>query len=954
MKHIKIRFILCAMFVFIPYLLGAQTVAENETDSLDISKDQLVQVAFRKLAQSDLLGGVSVINLEELTEKNYNTYSLDNLQGYIGGWNGASLWGMSEYLVLVDGIPRNANNVVPTEIEQITFLKGASAVVLYGSRAAKGVVYITTKRGKTEPLRINVRANTGYHVSKSYPKYLGSAEYMTLYNEARLNDGLSALYTDEEIYHYASGTNPYRYPDVDFYSSEYIKKAYNRTDVTTEISGGNERARFYSNIGYYNQGDVFKFGEAKNNFTDRLNIRGNIDLTVNEKISAFVNANATFYNSRGANASDVDANDNVTDNYWTHAARFRPNRVSPLIPISYIDENDLASRELINSGSNMIGGKYFLGGTQVDMTNVFADYYAAGYNKWTSRQFQFDTGVNIDLSGVLTGLSFQTQFAVDYNTSYSSSYNNTYAIYAPSWYNYNGTDVIAGLIKYGEDKKDGIQNIGGSTSRQTIAFSSQLNYNTTVNEAHNFSAMLIATGYQVTESQVYHKTNNTNLGIQAGYNYLGKYYVDFGAAVVHSAKLAKGNREAFSPSLTLGWKPSKESFMANSSVFDDLVLSASGSILHTDLDISNYYMYKANYNQANGAWWGWYDGASERSTNSIRGANEDLTFIKRKEISANVAASLWKKLLTVNASVFVNTMEGLIIRPNTLFPNYFFTYYPDASFIPYVNYNNDKRTGFDFNVQLNKRIGEVDYKLGVAGTYYTTKATRRDENNEFAYQNRQGRPVDGIWGLKSDGFFRDQTDVDTSPDQRFGGTTKPGDIKYVDQNGDDIIDAKDVVYLGRAGWYGTPLTLGVNFTAKWKNFTFFALGTGNFGAYAMKNNSYFWVYGNRKYSEVVRNRWTEDTKDTATFPRLTTESGSNNFRDSDFWMYKTDRFNLAKVQLTYDLPKSFLQNSFIHGISTYVSGSNLLTISKEREILEMNVTSAPQTRFYNLGVKAVF
>ena len=163
-----------------------------------------------------------------------------------------------------------------------------------------------------------------------------------------------------------------------------------------------------------------------------------------------------------------------------------------------------------------------------------------------------------------------------------------------------------------------------------------------------------------------------------------------------------------------------------------------------------------------------------------------------------------------------------------------------------------------------------------------------------------------------------------------------------------------MVYLGRAGWYGTPLTLGVNFTAKWKNFTFFALGTGNFGAYAMKNNSYFWVYGNRKYSEVVRNRWTEDTKDTATFPRLTTESGSNNFRDSDFWMYKTDRFNLAKVQLTYDLPKSFLQNSFIHGISTYVSGSNLLTISKEREILEMNVTSAPQTRFYNLGVKAVF
>src|SRR5690606_8993621 len=162
--------------------------------------------------------------------------------------------------VLVDGVPRDADNVVPTEIDQITFLKGASAVVLYGSRAAKGVVYITTKRGTAEPLKVNVRANTGFHVAKSYPKYLGSAEYMTLYNEALANDGGSPLYTEEEIYNTAAGVNPYRYPDVDFYSSEYLKKVYNRSDITAEFIGGNERSRFYTNVGYYRQGDVFKFG----------------------------------------------------------------------------------------------------------------------------------------------------------------------------------------------------------------------------------------------------------------------------------------------------------------------------------------------------------------------------------------------------------------------------------------------------------------------------------------------------------------------------------------------------------------------------------------------------------------------------------------------------------------------------------------------------------------------
>jgi hypothetical protein len=222
-------------------------------------------------------------------------------------------------------------------------------------------------------------------------------------------------------------------------------------------------------------------------------------------------------------------------------------------------------------------------------------------------------------------------------------------------------------------------------------------------------------------------------------------------------------------------------------------------------------------------------------------------------------------------------MEGLIIEPSTIYPNYFFTYYPDASFIPYVNFNNDKRTGFDFNVTYHKQIGEVDFSLGMGGTYYTTEATKRDENNEFAYQNRKGRAIDGVWGLETAGLFQNQDEIDSSPEQKFGGTVKPGDLKYIDQNDDNVIDDKDVVYLGRGGWSGAPFTMGVNLTAKWKNFTFFALGTGNFGAYAMKNSSYYWVYGDRKYSEVVRNRWTEETKTTATYPVWTTESGSNNF-----------------------------------------------------------------------------
>src|SRR5690606_7983183 len=209
-------------------------------------------------------------------------------------------------LVLVDGVPRDVNNVLPTEIQQITFLKSASAVMLYGSRAAKGVVSITTKRGAEEPLKINVRANSGFYVSKRYPKFLGSAEYMTLCNVALVIDGLEPQYNDETIYLTASGANPYRYPDVDFYSSQFLKKAYNRSDVVAELSGGDEKSRFYTNIGYYRENDLFKFGEAKDNYIDRLNVRGNVDLKLTKSIGAFVNANATFYNARTPNVS-VDA-----------------------------------------------------------------------------------------------------------------------------------------------------------------------------------------------------------------------------------------------------------------------------------------------------------------------------------------------------------------------------------------------------------------------------------------------------------------------------------------------------------------------------------------------------------------------------------------------------------------------------------------------------------------------
>ena len=322
MKQIHKNIILGAGLLFSSVGLMAQADMEK-TDTLT----QKVNVAFRTVDRSELMGGVSSVNMEELTDKSYSLYSLDNMQSLVGGFNG-QLWNMGEALLLVDGVPREANNIRPSEIAQITFLKAAQAVVLYGSRGAKGVILITTKRGCNEDLRVRVRANGGINVPKSYPKYLASAEYMTLYNEALVNDGLNPAFSGEDIYNYASGANPYRYPSIDFFSDDYIRKTSQDYNAAAEFSGGGRYANFYTNIGYESSNDLLNFGESKNNRNTRLNIRGNVDLRMNDWISGWVNANAIFYDSRHDKAD-----------YWGNSATLRPTAPgsAPLVPFIPIE-----------------------------------------------------------------------------------------------------------------------------------------------------------------------------------------------------------------------------------------------------------------------------------------------------------------------------------------------------------------------------------------------------------------------------------------------------------------------------------------------------------------------------------------------------------------------------------------------------------------------------------------
>lgn len=942
MKHTSYKFLFPVMASMTLLPASAQTQTHTEGNDTSDIRAEWVNVAFRKVEKQDLQSDIASYSVSELLRKDNNTYALDGAQSLIGGYNG-SIWGQGA-LVLIDGVPRDSySDIRATEVESITFLKSANAVALYGSRGAKGVILITTKRGEANKKNINIRANTGLYVPKRYPQYLESWEYMTLYNEALRNDGLDELYSQQQIQNYYQAKDGYRYPNIDFYNHDNLKRAYNHSDITAEISGGSDRAKFYTNVGFMYENTLLNFGEGKNENNLRFNARGNVDFKFNDILTALVDASAILSTGHYANG-----------NFWGEAATLRPNRFSPLIPIGSVDDNeDLAG--IIQGSQNIIGGKYLLGGTQQDMTNAFADVYSGGYRATTSRQFEMTVGLDFNLNQLLKGLTFQTRFSIDYSSGYDETYTNTYSVYSPTWYTKDGINVLDGLNVYGEDRRSGVQNVGSDWYQQTLAFSAQFNYNRTFAEAHNINAILLAQGYQRTNNGVYHKTNNANLGLQLSYNWKHRYYADFTGAAIHSAKIAPDKRNAFSPTASLSWRLSQEEWLKDNRFVNELKLTVGAGLLHTDLDFTDYYMYKGYYTQTGGNYFSWKDGASTlQSTVSKRGDNPELGFVKRKEFNAGLSGSFFNHKVDVNINYFYNRLSDLPVQVKTQYPSWFGeTSWMATQFLPYTNYGEERRSGMDFAISYKQKIGQVDCKLGFTGNILRTEVIRCDELYEDAYQNHTGRPIDAIWGLASDGLFHCQEDIDHWATSSFG-EVKPGDIRYIDQNGDGIIDSKDEIYLGRAGWGGAPFTYGINLTLKWKEFTLFLRGTGNSGAYGMKSDSYYWVYGDRKYSEEVLNRWTFETARTATYPRLTTQSGNHNFRNSDFWLYKTNRFDLNKIQLTYDMPSNWFKNTWVSALQVYVSGENLWTISGERKLLETNIGTTPQCRYFNLGGKIQF
>ncbi len=901
-----------------------------------------VNLAFRKANAGDVVGFTSTINTNEvngydnsnwasdvLTGRTLGMLGSNNIRGIGIGINVADITGSGlnagNALFIVDGLPRDIESLRLSEVESITVLKDVNAAALYGSAAVNGVILIVTKRGEAFKTKSDISFNYGISTPKELPNYLNSADYMTYFNQARINDGLSKQFTDETITNHRTG-NKYRYPDNNYYSSEYMKSLKSYFDLTGEFSGGNEIAKYYSNVGWYSAGGILGFGEAANARNNVFNVRGNVDLKINNWIKTSIDGSSIFANNRSQRGS-----------FWTAATTTRPYELTPLIPFDMIDP----ANPLLVGRKNDVDGKYLLGGNASFLTNPIADSYAAGVVETIARKFSFNNRVDFDLNKLTQGLSFHTNISFDYFIRYTQTVANQYSVYEPVW---NATeDKITSLVQRGTDARPGTQVVGATFFNRRFGFYGLLSYDRTFSDVHHITGSLVGYGSSFKEQGDFQGGRHAHIGLQMAYTFNNKYMVDFSGAYVNSVKLPPGNKGGFSPTLGLAWMISSEDFMSSAGNVDLLKLRFSAGMLNSDLPIGGFYYYDNRYTTSGSYAWN----ESLRSRSGVQTSwidNTNLGFARRNELNLGIEGLFFNKVLGVEVNLFYDVYNDLIVQKSTTYPSFY------NDFRPYENFGSEKYQGIEFGLNFNKSVGDWGFFVGVNSLYVTSEKTKVDEIWNSEYQYRQGQPADATFGLESIGLFQDQTEISNSPLQTFG-TVKPGDVKYKDQNGDGVIDTNDEIYIRR---FQTPFSGGLQIKLSYKNLTLFVLGEGRTGSETFKESSYYWIDANDKYSELVLGAWTPETSTIATFPRLSSQANNNNNRRSTYWLYNNDYFQIRKIQLTWNIPAAIAKSVLMKNLNLFVDASDVFQLAPNRKIRDLRVGNEPYYSTFSVGVKANF
>jgi len=914
-------------------ILANSTIALSKPDFLMGEKDML-HLPFRDLTAKRSTG--SAVKIDVVERRNYDTrQGLDAaLNGRVAGLYGSKdIWGRGNAVVVVDGIIKTDNyDINLLEIESITVLKDPVSRSLYSAMGDQGVIMVKTKRGKAYKKLMNVQGEYGVSqpISNTLPKFMNAADYMQAVNGFDPNQ---PVYSDKKIEDTRNAINPALNPDLDFYSSEFIRPQTEFQSIIGESSGGNKVAQYYLNLGWQHNNGWMKLGDPET--SDKFNMRGNVDYQLTDNFKMNLDAGALVNIMKGSNIQD----------YWETASTVLPNAYPLYWNPAII--TDPAKRDEILETAVFLPNGMLVGGNSTYTSNFYGDIFKKGNKITYERNLQVNIGADWDLKSVLSGLKAKGYLALDAYNTLVKAQSGKYAVYNPILLpsKIDGSDSISVAV-IGEDQK--VSNFAPISDEMSfyrrITMFASLAYDKTFGNT-DVSLLTVAYRDQLALNAANQEQRNLTFGLNGNIMHDKKYLLDFSLGLLGSQKLTKENRLTFAPSLGLGWILSEEDFMADNEMIDFLKLRASAGILKND-NWDDYWLHTPAYNS--GSNFNYNNGNNSNNERVFTNLGSDIGWQKRKELVLGFDASMFKNKLWLESSVFYTERYDMITELNNLYPLLTGT----NSNKYWGNYDADRIQGFDLGVKYDTNLSNaLALTIGSNLVLKSEKILKRDEPNYVNdYQYRVGTATNSNWGLGSEGLYG-ATDFDvtgnllsTLPVPSWG-TVAPGDIKYIDWNNDGKINSEDEHIIGSQG---ADFQYSVYFNLKFKQFELYVLGTGSTGDYNNRTGGYYRTYGTTlKFPEHLKQAYNATNPDVnALYPRLTSTSSAHNFRNSDFWLYKNNYFSIPIIQLTYNyIGKS---TSVIKNAKVYLRGSNLFRYYTKPEFVNVSL-SAPKTQSLTIG-----
>ena len=874
---------------------------------------------------------------------------------------GISTPNTSSPLVLVDGVERSFNDIDPEDIESLTTLKDASATAVYGVRGANGVILIKTKPGKVGKPTVSADY---YESFTRFTKMVDLADgitYMNAANEAMRNDGIATKYTEDQIRNTIAGKDPYLYPNVDWLKEIFNDWGHNRR-VNVNVRGGSEKVAYYASVSYFNETGMTvtdknintydsKMKYSRYNFTTNLNI----DVTPTTKVEI----GAQGYLGEG--------------NYPAISSADLYNAAMSISPVEY-------------PKMFFVNGEAYVPGTSTNnnFNNPYSQATRRGYDNLTKNQIYSNLRVTQNLDMLTKGLKLTAMYAFDvYNEIHvhQDRAESTYNFLDTSVpYDMNGQPILQRIYE-GSNVLSYKQETSGNKKTYLEA---SLNYDRTFNDDHRVSALFL---FNQQSKLLYPKGTLEDaipyrmMGIagRATYSWKDRYFAEFNIGYNGAENFSPKHRFGTFPAFGVGWVVSNEKFWQPLSKAVSFL-----KIRYTDGKVGNSevsdrrFMYldqmKENGDYGykfgpNGTKWAGYETVNMAV---------DLIWEESRKQDLGIDLKLFNDDLSIVFDLFKERRENILLKREHSIPS-FLGYNTSA---PYGNIGIIENKGFDGTIEYNKRINK-DWVIALRGnvTFNKDKWIQGElPEQKYEWMNQYGHNINGVKGYVAEGLFT-QAEIDDmvrweslsdankaitpKPFASQFGTVKAGDIKYKDLNNDGQIDAYDQTYISRGD---VPTTVyGFGFTVGWKDLSVGMMFQGVAGAERVLNGSSINPFngggGSGNLYSNIDDRWTEENPDqNAFYPRLSygseTTSSINNFQKSTWWVRNMNFLRLKTLQLSYNLPKPWVNKVHLKNAAVYVMGTNLFTLSRfklwDPELNTDNGASYPNTTSYSVGINFTF